>query len=152
MNWISLKKLISLKSSHKLTEIQEKHKYINIYKYLYIDICIDIKYIYIYIYIYYIYIYIYIYILYIYIYIYINILTQIIQVIFYFISSAAPSNISAPILRATPQHVWRFLFIVSKPLPRKLLLILSPSIFGQISYFLWIMTNLEKQENVLCIN
>ena len=132
MNWISLKKSISLKSSRELTEIQEKHKYINIYKYLYINICI----------------YIYIYIKYIYIYI----LTQIIQVIVYFISWAAPSNISAPILRATPQHVWRFLFSVSKPLPRKLLLILSPTSFGQISYFLWIMTNLEKQENVLCIN
>ena len=79
------KKSISLKNSRELTEIQVKHKYINIYEYLFIY-----KYIYIYI---------------IYIYIYINILTQIIQVIVYFILSAAPSNISAPILRATPHHV-----------------------------------------------
>ena len=70
------KKSISLKSSRELTEIQVKHKYINIYKYLYIIIYI--------------------------LYIYINILTQIIQVIVYFISSATPSNISSPILRATP--------------------------------------------------
>ena len=84
------KKSISLKISRELTEIQVKHKYINIYEYLYIDI----------------YTFIYnIYIIYIYIYIYINILTQIIQVIVYFILSAAPSNISAPILRATPHHV-----------------------------------------------
>ena len=52
--------------------------------------------------------------IYIYIYIYINILTQIIQVIVYFILSAAPSNISAPILRATPHHVWHFPFRLSK--------------------------------------
>ena len=86
-----LKKSISLKNSRKLTEIQVKHKYINIYEYLFV-------YKYIYTFIYNIYIYIYIYI-------YINILTQIIQVIVYFILSAAPSNISAPILRATPHHV-----------------------------------------------
>ena len=83
------KKSISLKNSRELTEIQVKHKYINIYEYLFI----------------YKYIYIYIIYIYIYIYIYINILTQIIQVIVYFILSAAPSNISAPILRATSHHV-----------------------------------------------
>ena len=81
------KKSISLKNSRELTELQVKHKYINIYEYLFI------------------YKYIYIYNIYIYIYIYINILTQIIQVIVYFILSAAPSKISAPILRATPHHV-----------------------------------------------
>ena len=84
------KELISLKSSRELTEIQVKHKYINIYKYLYIYIYLSI------------YLSIYITYIYIYIYIYINILTQIIQGIVFFILSAAPSNISAPVLRATP--------------------------------------------------
>ena len=88
------KKSISLKNSRELTEIQVKHKYINIYEYLYINIYTFIYNINIYN-IYNIYI----------IYIYINILTQIIQVIVYFILSAAPRNISAPILRATPHHV-----------------------------------------------
>ena len=71
------KKSISLKSSRELTEIHVTHKYINIF--IYKDIYI-----------------------YIYTYIYINILTQIIQGIVYFILSAAPSSISAPVLRATP--------------------------------------------------
>ena len=77
------KKSISLKSSRELTEIHVTHKNINIF--IYKDIYIDI----------YIYIYIYTYI-------YINILTQIIQGIVYFILSAPPSSISAPVLRATP--------------------------------------------------
>ena len=85
------KKSIILKNSRELTEMQVKHKYINIYEYLFIY-----KYTYIYN-----------------IYIYIQ-LTQIIQVIVYFILSAAPSNISAPILRATPHHVWHFPFRLSK--------------------------------------
>ena len=73
------KKSISLKSSRELTEIHVTHKYINIF--IYKDIYIYIS---------------------IYTYIYINILTQIIQGIVYFILSAAPSSISAPVLLATP--------------------------------------------------